>query len=320
MARPVTITKDKILAAALNVVRREGASALTARNLCAALGCGANAVFSSFGSIKGVREAVREEAKQLYQRRVGAGFSLHPPFKGFGLAFIWFAMDEPQLFKMVMEGTTLESTFEAYIDAHVGFKAECIAAITQSFGLQGEEAETLYYQMILVAIGLAHTCVEGGASLHLDQVSAILGKNARAHLMAIHAGADKREGYMPSAETGPAGEIGTYAGVRMEDALMGQNHLLRELHASPRYIRDSEWVELERVFRNASSVTIETLRDKCSGLTHGDLRALILGRLQFSVAEQAVLLGISPASVTKARQRLKNKLKEEPFIGTVFPE
>ena len=310
MARPVSITKEKIRTAALDIVRKDGMPALTARNLCAALGCGANAVFSSFGSIKGVREAVKDEAKQLYQRRVGDGFSLNPPFKGFGLAFIWFAMDEPQLYKLVMEKSSRDTSFEAYIDAHVGFKAECLAAIAQSFGLQGKEAEMLYYQMILVAFGLAHTCVEGGALLHLSQVSEILGKNARAHLMALHAGSDKREGYMPNAGAGPAGEIDTYAGMSMEEALAGQNHLLRELRAHPRYIRDGEWAELERVFRNTSSVSPEALRDSGSGLTHGDLRAFILDRLQFSVSEQAVLLGISPASVTKARQRLKNKLKE----------
>ena len=58
MARPVSITKDKILAAAIDVVRKDGADALTARKLSAALGCGANAIFSSFGSMEGGLDAV----------------------------------------------------------------------------------------------------------------------------------------------------------------------------------------------------------------------------------------------------------------------
>ena len=49
MARPVSITKDKILAAALNIVRKGGPEALTSRSLSTALGCGANALFTSFG-------------------------------------------------------------------------------------------------------------------------------------------------------------------------------------------------------------------------------------------------------------------------------
>jgi len=80
MARPISITKERILAAALDIVRRSGPQALTARSLCAALGCGAGALFTSFGSIQGIRDAVKAEARRLYQSRVRAGFSLnHTP-------------------------------------------------------------------------------------------------------------------------------------------------------------------------------------------------------------------------------------------------
>ena len=223
MARPVTVTKERILSASLDQVRSGGPSALTARNLCARIGCGANAIFSSFGSIQGVRDAVREEARKLYRKRVGDGFLLNPPFKGFGMAFIWFAMDEPHLFSMIMEAQTQPASYKDYIDSYVGFKAESLSAIADTFGLHGEDAETLFYQLILVAMGLASTCTSGRSGLTIPQVSEILGKNVRAFLMVI--------------------------------------------------------------------------------------RAYILSHLQFSVSEQAVLLGISPASVTKARQRLKAKLQ-----------
>ena len=46
-------------------------------------------------------------------------------------------------------------------------------------------------------------------------------------------------------------------------------------------------------------------------LTKGDIRIYILSHLQFSVSDQATLLGISPSSVTKARQRLKAKLEPQ---------
>ena len=88
MARPISITKDKILAAALDVVRKGGASSLTARSLTSALGCGANAIFSAYGSMEGVLCAVRTEAHRLFRERISEGFSLNPPFKGFGLALL----------------------------------------------------------------------------------------------------------------------------------------------------------------------------------------------------------------------------------------
>ena len=306
MARPLTVTKEKILSAALNLVRSGGPSALTARRLCEALGCGANAIFSSFGSIQGVRDAVKKEARALYRRRVSAGFSLNPPFKGFGMALLWFAMDEPQLYSLVMEADMPMASFENYADEYVGFKQESLAAIAASFGLRGHDAEMLYYQMVLVVLGLAQACTRGGCPLSIPQVSGILGKNVRAFLMVIHAGADERERFVPQADAGPGGDVGSYV---LMQTLAGQNHLLEQLHAAPRYIQDGEWAELERVLRNSFNLTPESLQVSYPGLTKGDIRTYILSRLQFSVSEQALLLGISPASVTKARQRLKAKLK-----------
>ncbi len=305
MARPVTVTKERILSAALDLVRAGGPSALTARSLCARLDCGANAIFSSFGSIQGVRDAVRKEARKLYQKRVGDGFALNPPFKGFGIALIWFAMDEPYLFSMIMESQSQPASYKDYIDSYVGFKAESLSAIEETFGLQENDAEMLYYQLVLVALGLASTCIDGKSLLTIPQVSEILGKNVRAFLMVIRAGIDEREGYVPSAGTGPGGEVDSYVLMR---ALIGQNHLLQQLRARPRYILDEEWAELERMLRNSCDLTSESLREAHPDLTKGDIRTYILSHLQFSVSEQSILLGISPASVTKARQRLKAKL------------
>jgi len=305
MARPLTVTKERILSAALDLVRAGGLSSLTARNLSTSLGCGANAIFSSFGSIQGVRDAVREEARKLYRKRVGDGFALKPPFKGFGIAFIWFAMDEPHLFSMIMDSQSQPASYRDYIDSHVGFKAESLSAIAGTFDLHGKDAETLYYQLVLVAMGLASTCTVGKSPLTIPQASEILGKNVRAFLMVIHAGNDEREGFVPSIGEGPGGEVDSYV---LMQALVGQNHLLQQLRTRPRYIRDEEWAELERMLRNSCDLTPDSLREAHPDLTKGDIRAYILSQLQFSVSEQAVLLGISPASVTKARQRLKAKL------------
>ena len=76
----------------------------------------------------------------------------------------------------------------------------------------------------------------------------------------------------------------------------------------PRYVQDNEWAELERVLRNSFNLTPQSLREAHPGLTKGAIRIYILYHLQFTVWEQALLLGISPASVTKARQRLKAKM------------
>ena len=205
-----------------------------------------------------------------------------------------------------MDADEQASTYMEYINTHVGFKEECLAAIMASFSLEQPDAELLYYQMVLVALGLAQTCTRGGSTLTIAQVSEILGKNVRAFLMVIRAGADDREKFIPGAGAGPVGDVDSYA---ILHTLTGQNHLLQQLHAVPRYIQDEEWGELERVFRNTAGITPDFLRKEHPGLTRGDIRIIILDRLGFSVTQQAALLGISAPSVTKARQRMKMKVE-----------
>ena len=117
--------------------------------------------------------------------------------------------------------------------------------------------------------------------------------------------ADYREKCIPGEGGGPGGDVDSYA---LSQALAGQNHLLGQFQTTPRYIQDSEWAELERVFRNSFNLTPQSLKENHPELTKGDIRIYILSHLQFSVSDQATLLGISPSSVTKARQRLKAKL------------
>ena len=309
MVKPSNLTKDKILSAALDLIRQEGPAALTARGLSARLHCGLNSIFSSFGSMDGLRQAVREEARSLFDRRVRSGFQQNPPFKGFGMAFLWFAMAEPELYRLIMAQTEPAASFRDYVDQRVGYKEECRKAIIQTFGLTEQEAEELYYQMFYVALGLAGIIVAGSFPHSITAASGILGKSVRAFLMEIKAGADVREGYMPSTGPGPRGSIGSYmdSGAMMH-ALVSQNHLLAALHEAPRYITDEQWAEIERVTKMTFELSSDSLRKDNPLLTRGDMRLLILSKFHFSVTESGILLGISPTSVTKARQRLKKKL------------
>ncbi len=74
------------------------------------------------------------------------------------------------------------------------------------------------------------------------------------------------------------------------------------------------------MLRNTFEITPQALKKQFPALTPGDIRLILLSRFQFSVAESAALLGISPTSVTKARQRLKGKIGTESiesFLDTL---
>ena len=263
--------------------------------------------------------AARARARALYELRMRAGLQMNPPFKGFGIAFLWFAIDEPELYKLIMTQDHPSGSVHGFIDTHVGFKEECVAAIMESTGLGEEDAQTIYYEMTPVALGLAFAIVSGSCQMTLREASGAIGKSFRAFLMEIRAGADERVDFVPCEGEGPRGEISSYAVPGKDDfrhnshklmlhTLVCQNRLIQELHHSPRYVRDDEWVVLERVLRNAYEITPQSLRSRYPLLTPGDIRLILLELFQFTTGESAALLGISAPSVTKARQRLKNKL------------
>lgn len=59
--------------------------------------------------------------------------------------------------------------------------------------------------------------------------------------------------------------------ITKDKILAGQNHLLQQLQAEPRYIHDSEWAELERVFRNTFNLTPQSIKETHPELTKGDI-------------------------------------------------
>lgn len=278
----------------------------------------------------GVLDEVKKEARKLYDSYVDTGLKMNPPVKGFGIEFLWFAMDEPELFKLLMERDSGSADFREFVDGFAG-KERILDAIEQSFGLKGENAETLYYQLLYLGIGLASIITSGSCRPSIGQASEILGKACRACLMEIKAGADERERYVPSEGAGPEGKVSSYVDKGMKiiqkqtnqlmlNTLVSQNYLLARLHDNPRYVSDQEWDQLERLMEQAFEMSSAKLKKNCPALTKGDIRLIILARFRFSVADQALLLGISPTSVTKARQRLKGKLGTgsiEQYIETL---
>ncbi len=73
-------------------------------------------------------------------------------------------------------------------------------------------------------------------------------------------------------------------------------------------ITEDGWVKFAELVESVHKHFFVKLKDKAPGLTPGEVRLATLIKLNFSNKEMASVLGISPESVTKARQRLKKRL------------
>ena len=103
MPPKIKVTKDDIINAAVEIVRNSGAQAINARTIASTLNCSTQPVFSNFATMDELRLAVVEKADilcQAYmQREVECGE--FPAYKANGMAYIRFAKEEKELFKLL---------------------------------------------------------------------------------------------------------------------------------------------------------------------------------------------------------------------------
>ena len=94
------------------------------------------------------------------------------------------------------------------------------------------------------------------------------------------------------------------------DQLMKQTAVLKALRLSPKYIKtQGEWEDIiEAVNVLYDNYTIR-LNQRYQSLTESDIQICILVKLHLNNSTIATLIGISPASVTKRKQRLKERME-----------
>ena len=168
-------TKEEILSAALDIVRSKGIDALTARLLADALNSSPRPIFTVFA---GMDEIVREvilKAKSLYAEYVRRGLTCVPQFKGVGVQYILFAIEEPKLFQLLFmnERGSVPPLCDVLQLIEDSFE-EILASITNAYGFDRDTALRLYYHMWIYSHGIATLCATKMCSFTADDISRML--------------------------------------------------------------------------------------------------------------------------------------------------
>lgn len=168
-------TREEIIEAALEIVRNEGFSALTARALGAKLGSSARPIFTVFQSMEEVQQAVIDAAKALYKEYVKRGLSDTPAFKGVGTQYILFSVNEPKLFQLLFmkENTDVPelSSVLPIIDENYD---EILSSVKDGYGLPIETAEKLYRHLWIYTHGIAALCATKMCRFTSEEISVMM--------------------------------------------------------------------------------------------------------------------------------------------------
>ena len=97
------VTKEDIITAAVDIIRKDGEQNLNARTVAASLGCSTQPVFSNYATMDELKADIVERAYGIYQqclqKEIESG--KYPPYKASGIGYIRFAGEEKELFKLL---------------------------------------------------------------------------------------------------------------------------------------------------------------------------------------------------------------------------
>ena len=172
MPPKIRVTKDDIISAAVEIVRSKGAQAINARAVAAELNCSTQPVYSNFATIDELRLAVVDKAEELsreYMRREVEG-GKYPEYKAGGMAYIRFAKEEKELFKLLY----MRDRSGEVIPESTDLSDEMESIVHKQTGLSGLDVKLFHLEMWAFVHGIAVMFATGYVELDPELVSKML--------------------------------------------------------------------------------------------------------------------------------------------------
>ena len=171
MPPKVKITKNDIIKTALELVRESGAQSLNARAVASRLGCSTQPVFSNFATMEELQNATGNAAFEIYLSFIDQEVKSekYPRYKAFGMAYIRFAKEERELFKLLFmrdrngEDLTPTRDFEASVEM-----------IMKANNFSHEKATLMHLEMWSCVHGIAVMLATSFLNLDEELISTII--------------------------------------------------------------------------------------------------------------------------------------------------
>lgn len=172
MPPKIKITRAEILRAALDIVRQGGVQALNARTVAAALHCSTQPVFSNFATMEELHRAVAEQADLLLREylKQETESNAYPPYKAAGMAYIRFAKEEKELFKLLYmcdrQGAPVPNSEDLLNQME--------SMVHQNTGLHSTDARLFHLEMWVYVHGIAVMFATGYLDLDWELISRMI--------------------------------------------------------------------------------------------------------------------------------------------------
>lgn len=170
-------TREEIIEAAFQIARSGGLDMITARELGKRLGSSARPIFTVFENMEEVKAAVVARAKGLYRQYVENGLKKTTAFKGVGIAYITFAIEEPKLFALlfmnagsVMDTGKEQTDVNAILPVIDASYEKILQSVQEPYGLEREAADRIYQHLWTYTHGIATMCATRLCSYTMEEI------------------------------------------------------------------------------------------------------------------------------------------------------
>ena len=165
-------TQEEIISAAMDIVRELSAEGLTARSLAQKLSSSPKVIFGYFKGMDEVRQKVIERAYGLYLSYLNEDMSKgeFPSYKASGMAYIRFADNEKELFKLLF---MCDRSGSGNVDFDIEFSGFA-DILSKNLGITIEEAKLFHLEMWTSVHGIATMIATGFLRLDNELISTVL--------------------------------------------------------------------------------------------------------------------------------------------------
>lgn len=149
-------TKEEIITTALNLVQKNGITALTARGLGTELGTSSRPIFTAFMNMDEVRKETVKAARTVYNGYIEKAFTSPHVFQTVGIQYLIFAKEEPRLFELLfMTPGENASTLNNVLPMIDDNSDRILVSIQDEYGLSKERSLRLYQSLWIFIHGIA---------------------------------------------------------------------------------------------------------------------------------------------------------------------
>lgn len=164
-------TRDEIIAAALDIARKSGLEAVTARSLGEKLGSSSKPIFSIFENMEEVLEETLLAARAVYNEYIEQALKSEQPFRAVGSKYIEFAIREPMLFQLLfMKEQTEKRSALGILPMIDDNYEEILSSVKTGYGLDEETAKGFYRHLWIYTHGIASLIATGVCSFKPQEI------------------------------------------------------------------------------------------------------------------------------------------------------